>query len=77
MKTPTKFVKPLTTAQRDQLQAIMKSPAPQRTRMRAQAFPGEDPAHLAEPEAITDIFIRLADPTLTDTGRKFYCRAAA
>ena len=37
MKTPTKFVKPLTTAQREQLQAIMKSSAPQRTRMRAHA----------------------------------------
>ena len=37
MKTPTKIVKPLTTAQRDQLQAIMKSTAPQRTRMRAHA----------------------------------------
>jgi transposase len=37
MKTPTKFVKPLTTAQREQLQAIMKSAAPQRTRMRAHA----------------------------------------
>lgn len=47
-----------------------------RTRMRAQAFPGEDTAHLAEPEAITDIFVRLAAPGCTDTGRKFYCRAA-
>lgn len=37
MKTPTKFVKPLTPAQREQLQAIMKSSAPQRTRMRAHA----------------------------------------
>jgi transposase len=37
MKTPTKFVKPLTTAQREQLQAVMKSAAPQRTRMRAHA----------------------------------------
>ncbi len=37
MKTPTKFVKPLTTAQREQLQAILKSSAPQRTRMRAHA----------------------------------------
>jgi transposase len=37
MKTPTKFVKPLTTAQREQRQAIMKSSAPQRTRMRAHA----------------------------------------
>jgi len=37
MKTPTKFVKPLTTAQREQLQAIMRSSAPQRRRMRAHA----------------------------------------
>jgi transposase len=37
MKTPTKFVKPLTTEQREQLRAIMKSAAPQRTRMRAHA----------------------------------------
>ena len=38
MKTPTKFVKPLTSEQRDQLMEIMKSPAPQRTRMRAHAI---------------------------------------
>lgn len=37
MKTPTKFVKPLTKEQREELQAIMKSTAPQRTRMRAHA----------------------------------------
>lgn len=37
MKTPTKFVKPLTKAQREELQALMKSTAPQRTRMRAHA----------------------------------------
>src|SRR5262245_60906560 len=38
MRTPTKFVKPLTSEQRDQLQEIMKSPAPQRKRMRAHAI---------------------------------------
>ena len=37
MKTPTKFVKPLTTEQREQLSTLMKSAAPQRTRMRAHA----------------------------------------
>jgi transposase len=37
MKTPTKFVMPLTTAQREQLRGLMKSAAPQRTRMRAHA----------------------------------------
>lgn len=38
MKTPTKFVKPLTPEQRDQLQEIMKSQTPQRKRMRAHAI---------------------------------------
>jgi transposase len=38
MKTPTKFVKPLTSEQREQLGEIMKSSAPQRTRMRAHAI---------------------------------------
>ena len=37
MKTSTKFVKPLTTEQREQLSALRKSAAPQRTRMRAHA----------------------------------------
>ncbi|MBA3713730.1 MAG: IS630 family transposase [Pyrinomonadaceae bacterium] len=37
MKRPTKFVKPLTDEQRDQVKEIMKSEAPQRRRMRAHA----------------------------------------
>ena len=37
MKTPTKFVQPLTEAQREQLKDVMKSQSPQRTRMRAHA----------------------------------------
>src|SRR5262249_48628469 len=37
MKTPTKFVMPLTPEQRDQPKEIMKSQAPQRKRMRAHA----------------------------------------
>jgi transposase len=37
MKTPTKFVKPLSAEQRKQLNEIMKSSAPQRKRMRAHA----------------------------------------
>ena len=36
MRTPTKFVKELTDEQKSGLQAIMKSDAPQRKRMRAQ-----------------------------------------
>jgi transposase len=38
MRTPTKFVPALTEEQRTQLKAIMKSAAPQRQRMRAQAI---------------------------------------
>jgi transposase len=37
MRTPTKFVKELSNEQKSRLQAIMKSDAPQRTRMRAHA----------------------------------------
>jgi NAD(P)-dependent dehydrogenase (short-subunit alcohol dehydrogenase family) len=32
-----------------------------RTRMRAEAYPGEDPTTLALPESVTDIFVELAD----------------
>lgn len=38
MKIPTKFVKPLTSEQREQLKEIMKSTAHQRKRMRAHAI---------------------------------------
>ena len=37
MRTPTKFVEELTDEQKSRLQAIMKSNAPQRARMRAHA----------------------------------------
>lgn len=39
------------------------SPGVLRTRMRAQAFPGEDPQSLPEPEAVADLFVELAAPT--------------
>jgi NAD(P)-dependent dehydrogenase (short-subunit alcohol dehydrogenase family) len=32
-----------------------------RTRMRAEAYPGEDPTTLAPPDAVTDVFVELAD----------------
>ena len=38
MRKPTKFVQSLTDEQKGKLQAIMKSDAPQRTRMRAHAI---------------------------------------
>jgi NAD(P)-dependent dehydrogenase (short-subunit alcohol dehydrogenase family) len=47
------------------------NPGPTRTRMRAQAFPGEDPATLRTPEDIAEAFVRLAEPSCTDHGRLF------
>jgi NAD(P)-dependent dehydrogenase (short-subunit alcohol dehydrogenase family) len=51
------------------------NPGPIRTRMRAQAFPGEDPATLRTPEDITPTFVRLAEPSCTDNGRLFDLRS--
>jgi NAD(P)-dependent dehydrogenase (short-subunit alcohol dehydrogenase family) len=34
-----------------------------RTRMRAEAYPGEDPTTLALPDSVTDVFVELADAT--------------
>jgi NAD(P)-dependent dehydrogenase (short-subunit alcohol dehydrogenase family) len=47
------------------------NPGPTRTRMRAQAYPGEDPSTLKSPEAIAPEFVRLAEPTCTDNGKIF------
>jgi NAD(P)-dependent dehydrogenase (short-subunit alcohol dehydrogenase family) len=47
-------------------------PGAARTRMRAQAFPGEDPDTLTPPEAITDRFVELASPRCTATGERFF-----
>jgi NAD(P)-dependent dehydrogenase (short-subunit alcohol dehydrogenase family) len=44
------------------------SPDPTRTRMRAAAFPGEDPATLKTPESITDVFVDLAAPDCARNG---------
>jgi NAD(P)-dependent dehydrogenase (short-subunit alcohol dehydrogenase family) len=44
------------------------NPGPIRTTMRAEAFPGEDPASLRPPEAITDLFVDMASPQWTTTG---------
>jgi NAD(P)-dependent dehydrogenase (short-subunit alcohol dehydrogenase family) len=41
------------------------------TRMRAEAFPGEDPATLPKPEDVTDTFVRLAMAATEDSGEIF------
>jgi NAD(P)-dependent dehydrogenase (short-subunit alcohol dehydrogenase family) len=50
------------------LRVNLYNPGPTRTAMRAQAFPGEDPATLPPPEAHTETLIRLALPSCTMNG---------
>jgi NAD(P)-dependent dehydrogenase (short-subunit alcohol dehydrogenase family) len=47
------------------------NPGPVRTRMRAQAMPGEDPLSLPAPEAVAQAFLALVAPGLGETGEVF------
>lgn len=53
------------------LKVNLIDPGATRTRMRAKAFPGEDPQTLPAPEDITGIFVKLASPSFTETGQLF------
>ena len=44
---------------------VLLSPGPMRTKMRAQAFPGEDPMTLPDPAEIAPLVVQLARPDLT------------
>jgi NAD(P)-dependent dehydrogenase (short-subunit alcohol dehydrogenase family) len=50
------------------LKVNLVDPGPTRTAMRAQAMPGEDPATLKTPEALTGLFLDLASPDCTRHG---------
>jgi NAD(P)-dependent dehydrogenase (short-subunit alcohol dehydrogenase family) len=45
------------------IRAALLSPGPVRTRMRASAFPGEDPMSLPHPDELVPLFLELADPS--------------
>lgn len=47
------------------------NPGPIRTGMRAKAFPGEDANTLKTPEDIVPLFLKLAEPALTETGKLY------
>jgi NAD(P)-dependent dehydrogenase (short-subunit alcohol dehydrogenase family) len=47
------------------------SPGAVRTRMRAAAFPGEDPATLTKPAAIAEKIVALCLPSVTETGQLY------
>ena len=44
------------------------NPGPTRTKMRAQAMPGEDPETLPKPDTLVPLFMSLVDPALTRHG---------
>lgn len=50
------------------------NPGGTRTRMRAQAFPGEDPAKLPSPEDVAEAFIPLAEASCSVTGTVIQAR---
>jgi NAD(P)-dependent dehydrogenase (short-subunit alcohol dehydrogenase family) len=50
------------------VRANLIDPGIVRTRLRARAFPGEDPAGLPSPESVTDAFLALALPECTRNG---------
>ena len=50
------------------VRANLVDPGVVRSRLRARAFPGEDPARLRPPESVTDAFLRLGSPDCTLNG---------
>jgi len=53
---------------RSTLRVNLIDPGPLRTRLRAQAYPGEDPSRLPLPESATEPFVSLAEPASTRHG---------
>ena len=50
------------------------NPGPTRTKMRAQAMPGEDPDSLPAPESLTPLFVHLAAPDCSLQGQRIDAR---
>jgi NAD(P)-dependent dehydrogenase (short-subunit alcohol dehydrogenase family) len=56
------------------VRANLIDPGIVRTRLRARAFPGENPAQLPSPESVADAFLALALPECNHTGEIISCR---
>lgn len=50
------------------VRVALLDPGPMRTNMRAKAFPGEDKAHLADPDAVAEFAIPLLLPSAVENG---------
>jgi len=53
------------------LKVMIVNPGPLRTRMRAEAMPGEDPMTLRTPEELTPHLVEMASPSWGETGKIF------
>lgn len=53
------------------LRVMLVNPGPLRTRMRAEAMPGEDPQTLRTPEELAPHLVKLASPEWSETGKIF------
>ncbi len=53
------------------LKVNLLDPVAVATRMRAEAYPGEDPKTLKQPDEITELFVRLAEPSYEASGERF------
>jgi NAD(P)-dependent dehydrogenase (short-subunit alcohol dehydrogenase family) len=53
------------------LRVMLVNPGPLRTRMRAQAMPGEDPQTLKTPEELAPHLVAIASPDWSETGKIF------
>ena len=47
------------------------TPGPIRTRMRAQAFPGEDPTTLETPDRVAEKIVELCLPSMQESGKLY------
>lgn len=53
------------------LRVMLVNPGPLRTRMRATAMPGEDPATLRTPEELAPKIVEMCSPNWTETGKLY------
>lgn len=56
------------TATTSAIKVMSVNPGPMRTRMRAQAMPGEDPETLQTPDVLSPKIVELCSPSWTETG---------
>ena len=53
------------------IRVMLINPGPLRTRMRAQAMPGEDPMTLRAPEELAPKIVEICSPQWTETGKLY------